>query len=37
MLTCCGNALSPKSETFKFPSEPRRRFSGYKKAVKFKF
>lgn len=28
MLTCCCKALSPKSETFKFPSEPRRRFSG---------
>lgn len=27
--TCFGNALRPKSETFKLPSESRRRFSGY--------
>jgi hypothetical protein len=29
MLTFCGNALNPKSETFKFPNASRRRFSGY--------
>lgn len=29
ILTCCSNALSPKSETFKFPKESRRTFSGY--------
>lgn len=29
MLTFWRNALSPKSETFKFPKASRRRFSGY--------
>uniref|UniRef100_A0A2P2LRT2 Uncharacterized protein n=1 Tax=Rhizophora mucronata TaxID=61149 RepID=A0A2P2LRT2_RHIMU len=31
ILTCWGSALNPKSETFNFPKESRRRFSGYKR------
>lgn len=35
-LTCCESALSPKSETLRFPDASRSKFSGCRKPIKKK-